>query len=97
MVGILCCSFMFFTSLLGVMMKSLNIMGAKSTTILLLRKIHKYCGYAVVLLCKSNIYIIKKNPTKWIIIDLIFLLAYVLMKLYMPRLEQKNITPKYKK
>jgi hypothetical protein len=43
-------------SLLGVLTKVLNILGAKSNTILLMRKIHKWSGLVIIWTCKINCY-----------------------------------------
>lgn len=80
-----------FVTLLGIMTKLLNILQAKSSTILLIRKIHMVSGYIILGLCKSNYYIIVRG---WALIalivqDAVFLLIFVFWKQLFPRMEAK--------
>ena len=82
-------------SILGTLTKLLNIFNARSSTIILVRKIHTWSGYLAVLACKANIYILKEFG--WLAVDVICLLIYVLWgKIFFPKLEGKQISPKYK-
>ena len=44
-------------TVLGIVTRILNICGAKSSTIIKIKKMHKYCGYLAVLSCKLTTFI----------------------------------------
>ena len=75
-----------FNTLLGMMVKMLNICGARSSTILKVKKIHKMSGYIVVMCCKLTTFIKSDIRLVWILIDATFILIYVLCKIMFPRL-----------
>lgn len=56
--GIVCCGFVAAVSLGGGLTKLLNICNAPSNAILWTRRIHTWSGYAAVICCKVNIYIL---------------------------------------
>jgi Ca2+/Na+ antiporter len=92
--GISCCAALVLVSLLGGLTKILNILNAKSSIILIIRRIHNWSGYVVVCLFKANIYVMG-DAGGWIVVDVISLALYVSWRLMFPKLEAKNITPKY--
>ena len=83
-------------TLLGIMIKFMVIVDSRSLSILKIRKIHKYLGYVTVLACKATTYIKDEdNRIGWIVIDVFSVVLLVLIKLYFPKLESKDISPKY--
>ena len=53
-------------------------------------------GYLAVIGCKITSYIKDEdNRIGWIVIDAVSVILYIAVKLYFPRLEAKDITPKY--
>jgi cytochrome b561 len=58
LVGITCLVVITLETLLGIVTRVVNIAGGKSSTILLIKKIHQIFGFMILILCKSNIYII---------------------------------------
>jgi hypothetical protein len=92
--GIVCCAALVLVTLLGGLTKMLNILNAKSSIILLIRRIHTWSGYVVVCLFKANIYVMG-DAGGWIVVDVVSLALYVGWRLMFPKLEAKNITPKY--
>lgn len=49
-------------------------------------------GYLIVLLCKVNIYILSLG---WIVQDIAFGVLFILWKMFFPRLEAKEVSPKH--
>jgi hypothetical protein len=93
-VGIICFSSIIAVGILGILTKLLNICQAKSKTILLVRKLHAISGYVIVGLCKINLYIVSLG---WIAQDIPFVIIFIVWKLYFPRMENKQISPKFEK
>lgn len=77
--------------LLGITLKLLNIFSFSSALILIVRSIHKYLGYLIILTCKANMYIITKldDLPLLIIQDAVFALLLFARKLKFPKMEQK--------
>ena len=93
--GIVACSLVALVSLLGGLTKLLNVFNAKSNAILYVRRIHTWSGYAAVLACKANVYVLGLGG--WLAVDIICLLIYVFWGyVFFPKLEGKHISPKYK-
>jgi hypothetical protein len=93
-IGIICCIAAVMVGLLGGSIKILNILNAKSSTILLVRRIHTWMGYVVVCLFKANIYVVG-DAIGWLVIDIVSLGLYVTWRLKFPKLEAKEISPQY--
>lgn len=93
-IGIICFSSIIAVGILGILTKLLNICQAKSNTILLVRKLHAISGYVIVGLCKINLYIVSLG---WIAQDIPFVIIFIVWKLYFPRMENKQISPKFEK
>ena len=58
LVGLVCCGLVLIVSLGGSITKLLNVCNCSSNSILYFRRIHTWSGYASVLLCKANIYLL---------------------------------------
>ena len=93
--GIVCCISVFLVSTLGGVTKLLAICNARSTTILLFRRIHTWSGYVAVWTGKANIYILGEDAGAWIAIDAISTIVYIVWRLLFPKLEARGISPKY--
>ena len=99
--GIVCCGFVAAVSLGGGLTKLLNICNAPSNAILWTRRIHTWSGYAAVICCKVNIYILGEDAGGWIAIDAISVLIYIIWcYIVWPKyfkLEGRYVSPKYEK
>jgi hypothetical protein len=93
--GIVCCGAVVLVSMIGSITRLLNFFNCKSTSILLLRRIHTWSGYVAVWTCKANIYVLGEDAGGWIAVDVIFLILYVFWRLFFPKLEARGVTPKY--
>ena len=97
--GIVACGCVGAVSLIGGLTKLLNIFNASTNVILWTRRIHTWSGYAAVICCKVNIYILGEDAGGWIAIDVISLLIYIIWcyicwpKFF--KLEGRYISPKY--
>lgn len=94
MVGIACMAVISAQMLLGLTTKLCNIWGIPTMRILMLRKVHMIFGYTMVILCKSNSYIIQGISQSWLLLaqDILFTMIIIVRKLHFPRME-KQITP----
>ena len=99
--GIVACGFVAAVSLIGGLTKLLNICNASTNVILWTRRIHTWSGYAAVITCKANIYVLGEDAGGWIAIDAISALIYILWGyVFWPKyfkLEGRYISPKYEK
>jgi hypothetical protein len=75
----------------------MGIFHAKTTLILTIRKTHRLSGYVILLACKANMYLMTKSDDLALLIvqDVIFVVLLVSRKLTFPKMEAKEITPKY--
>lgn len=89
LVGIACMIAITIVTFLGIATKLMNIFGAKSNSILIIRKIHAITGYLIALLCKANNYIITNGSGLLIACDAIFAILIIIWKLIFPRMEHK--------
>lgn len=84
-VGITCVSIIFLETILGIIVKGLNLAGKNSSTILFTRKIHQIFGYIVAVACKANIYVISPNSVGLYLQDIAFVILIIIWKIKFPR------------
>jgi hypothetical protein len=94
LLGLVCCGAATVVSTMGSITRLLLYCNARSTLILLMRRIHTWSGYVAVLLCKANVYVMG-GEALWIAVDAIFIVMYVGWRLLFPKLEARGISPKY--
>ena len=94
-VGIICCGLVALVGLGGGITKLLNVFNFSSNSILFFRRFHTWTGYIAVILCKANIYILGEDVAVWIVIDVICVLIYIIWRLLFPKMEAKEVSPKY--
>ena len=92
--GIVCMASMTLVGLIGLITKLMNLLDARSKLILWVRRVHVWSGYVAAIVCKANIYILGEDAGGWIACDVIFILIYILMIIFWPRLEARGISPK---
>ena len=87
-----------FQLLMGLALKLLNVFEFSSNLVLKLRYTHRIFGYLMVILCKSNYYIIYQQNEEWesfwgyLGMDIAIVLAVILRKVFFPKLEHKPIS-----
>jgi len=91
-VGIVCLFLILISTLLGIVTRLFNVCGARSNSILAMRKVHMVAGYIAAWVCKINNYIIYGGGgmAALLIQDLIFAVLIVVWKYKFPRLEAKG-------
>ena len=84
--------------LMGLALKLFNVFDFNSNLLLKLRYAHRIFGYLMVILCKSNYYIIFQQNEVWdsfwgfLGMDMAIVLAVIIRKLFFPKLEHYPIS-----
>lgn len=93
-IGIACIFILGFEVIIGVSNRIMNMIGGRSILIIRLKKLHKLLGYIILILCKTNIYVISFNKYYGIFIqDCFFVVLFILWKIFAPRMSAKITLP----
>jgi K+ transporter len=93
LVGITCLVVITVETALGILTKCVNIAGKRSSIVILSKRIHQIFGFIILILCKSNYYIISPGSYLLMVQDAAFVVIIVVWKLYFPKMESA-ISPK---
>ncbi len=84
--------------LLGVGVQAMNMLQTRSSWLLFMKKVHILIGLAVTIICKADLYLIQKAEDLPLLIiqDVFFVIVFVVWKVKFPKMEGKQISPKYR-